>query len=85
MTTPGSVATVATAPRVPAPGGLRDIGHRLVGVTTPSMWFRVGAHLLAAAVLFPVYLRLSDTGAENSDMSNILLMASGLLQCVEHR
>ncbi len=51
MTTPGSVATVVTAPRVPAPGGLRDIGHRLVGVTTPSMWFRVGAYVLAAAVL----------------------------------
>jgi hypothetical protein len=35
-------------------------------------------YALAGVLLFCVYLRLSGTQAENSDMANILLMASGL-------
>ena len=39
----------------------------------------VAVYLLAAAVLFPVYLLLSDTHAINSDSANILLMGQDLL------
>jgi hypothetical protein len=39
----------------------------------------IAAYTLAGAVLFGVYLRLSETNAENADMANILLMASDLL------
>lgn len=39
----------------------------------------VAAYLLAGAVLFTVYLRLSETYPLNSDSANILLMASDLL------
>jgi len=42
-------------------------------------WIEVAAFVLAAAVLFAVYLRLSRTVAENSDQANILLVASDLL------
>lgn len=76
MTSPASVVTV---PRVPASSGLQDIAHRIVSVTRLSRWFHAAAYALAAVVLFPVYLRLSNTQAENSDMANILLMASDML------
>jgi hypothetical protein len=38
-----------------------------------------GAYLLAGAVLFTAYLRLADTGPANSDIANVLLMASDML------
>src|SRR5271166_5306509 len=42
-------------------------------------WAAAAAYLLAAVVLFAVYLRLSETYALNSDSANILLMAWDLL------
>jgi hypothetical protein len=42
-------------------------------------WAAVAAYLLAAVVLFAVYLRLSETYALNSDSANILLMGWDLL------
>jgi hypothetical protein len=63
---PGSVAT---KPYLQAPAGR----------SRTSGWAAPAVYVLAAAILFPVYLRLSNTGAENSDMANILLMASDML------
>src|SRR5690242_17088567 len=48
----------------------------------PGAWRRrdvMSAYLLAGAVLFMAYLRLSETSQLNSDSANILLMASDLL------
>lgn len=73
MTSPSPVVTV---PRVPAAGGLPDSRHRFSGL---ARLFPAAGYLLAAAVLFPLYLRLSGTQPENSDMANILLMASDML------
>jgi hypothetical protein len=42
-------------------------------------WAGPAAFLAAAVVLFIMYLRLSNTYAENSDEANILLMASDML------
>ena len=42
-------------------------------------WVEVAAFVLAAAALFAVYLRLSRTLPENSDMANVLLAASDML------
>jgi hypothetical protein len=39
----------------------------------------IAGYVLAGAALFGVYLRLSNTNAENADMANILLMASDML------
>jgi hypothetical protein len=47
------------------------------GVRRP--WAAVAAYLLAGAVLFVAYLRLSETAALNSDSANILLMGRDLL------
>jgi hypothetical protein len=47
------------------------------GVRRP--WAAVAAYLLAGAVLFVAYLRLSETAALNSDSANILLMGWDLL------
>jgi hypothetical protein len=45
----------------------------------PKRWRATAAYLLAAAVLFPAYLRLSETSQVNSDSANILLMGWDLL------
>ena len=42
-------------------------------------WAVFAAYLLAAAILFTVYLQLSRTAQLNSDSANILLMGSDLL------
>src|SRR5690349_23830009 len=42
-------------------------------------WDAMSAYLLAGAVLFVAYLRLSETSQLNSDSANILLMAQDLL------
>jgi hypothetical protein len=42
-------------------------------------WTSIAAYLLAGALLFLVYLRLSQTYQPDSDSANILLMASDLL------
>ena len=42
-------------------------------------WGLLAAYLLAGAILFAAYLRLSETYALNSDSANILLMAHDLL------
>jgi hypothetical protein len=43
-------------------------------------WALLPAYLLAGAILFVAYLRLSETYALNSDSANILLMAHDLLR-----
>jgi hypothetical protein len=63
---PGSVVAV---PRVEAPAKPPETRR----------WVSATVYVLGAAVLFLVYLRLSNTGPENSDMANILLMASDML------
>ena len=47
MPSPSSVATV---PRVPAPGGSQGITHRLADVAKTSRWVPAAACVLAAAI-----------------------------------
>ena len=66
-------ATTSTAAGAAGPGERES---------PPGAWRRWGplsAYLLAGAVLFVAYLRLSETSQLNSDSANILLMASDLL------
>ncbi len=61
----------------PPPAGGPD--ERAGGPGVQGRWAAVLAYLAAGAVLFLVYLRLSQTYQLNSDSANILLMASDLL------
>jgi hypothetical protein len=67
QTTTSPAAGAAGPGRRASPPGARD------------RWGPLPAYLLAGAVLFVAYLRLSQTSQLNSDSANILLMASDLL------
>src|SRR5579859_5243607 len=66
-TTTSTAAGAAGPGQRESPPGARD------------RWGPLPAYLLAGAVLFAAYLRLSQTSQLNSDSANILLMASDLL------
>src|SRR6516225_1456643 len=73
----GSPADAETEIASPAScGGPAARGGRR---TAARRWRAAASYLAAAAVLFPVYLRLSQTSVLNSDSANILLMARDML------
>jgi hypothetical protein len=65
-----------------AAGRARRGAHRYPSAVRRSFVRRLAvpaAWILAGVVLFPLYVRLSNTGTENSDSSNIILMANDML------
>jgi hypothetical protein len=74
----GLRAGAETQSRV-SPGGSAGPGERDNASGARRRWTLLAAYLLAGAVLFTAYLRLSGTSQLNSDSANILLMASDLL------
>src|SRR5215468_4604427 len=61
------------------PAGSAGSGERDNGPGARRRWAALPAYLLAGAVLFVAYLRLSETYGLNSDSANILLMGWDLL------
>jgi hypothetical protein len=59
--------------------GAAGTGERASPPGARGRWGPLSAYLLAGALLFVAYLRLSETSQLNSDSANILLMASDLL------
>jgi len=74
----GLRAGAETQPLASPPDSGGPAGHE-VRPDARGRWAAVTAYLLAGAVLFLVYLRLSQTYQLNSDSANILLMGSDLL------
>ena len=61
------------------PAGSAGSGERDNGSGARRRWAAVPVYLLAGAVLFVAYLRLSETYGLNSDSANVLLMGWDLL------
>jgi len=59
--------------------GAAGTGERDSPPGPQNRWGPLSAYLLAGAILFVAYLRLSETSQLNSDSANILLMAQDLL------
>jgi hypothetical protein len=76
----GGPRTGAETPAIASPAaGAAGTGKRENLPGARRRWGALGAYLLAGAVLFVAYLRLSETSQLNSDSANILLMGSDLL------
>jgi hypothetical protein len=76
----GGPRTGAETPAIASPAaGAAGTGERENLPGARRRWGALGAYLLAGAVLFVAYLRLSETSQLNSDSANILLMGSDLL------
>src|SRR5437764_182361 len=79
----GGPRTGAETPAIASPAagaaGAAGTGERESPPGARRRWGALGAYLLAGAVLFVAYLRLSETSQLNSDSANILLMGSDLL------
>jgi hypothetical protein len=76
----GGSRTGAETPAIASPAaGAAGTGERENLPGARRRWGALGAYLLAGAMLFAAYLRLSETSQLNSDSANILLMGSDLL------
>ncbi len=75
----GGLRANADTQAIASPDSTAGSGEPDRGSGARRRWAAVAAYLLAGAVLFTVYLRLSETYPLNSDSANILLMASDLL------
>jgi len=76
----GGPRTGAETPAIASPAaGAAGTGERENLTGARRRWGAPGAYLLAGALLFVAYLRLSATSQLNSDSANILLMGSDLL------
>ena len=75
----GGLRTDAETQTTGNPAGSAGPGERRNGSGARRRWAALAAYLLAGAVLFVAYLRLSETSGLNSDSANILLMGWDLL------
>jgi len=75
----GPRADAETQAIVSPAAGAAGTGERERPPGARRRWGPLSAYLLAGAILFAAYLRLSETSQVNSDSANILLMASDLL------
>jgi hypothetical protein len=75
----GGPSTDAQSQAIRSPATSGGSGERDSGSGVRRRWAALGAYLLAGAVLFAAYLRLSETYGLNSDSANILLMGWDLL------
>jgi hypothetical protein len=74
----GLRADAETQTIVSPAAGAAGTGERTGPPGARRRWGPLSAYLMAGAILFVAYLRLSETSQLNSDSANILLMASDL-------
>src|SRR5260370_23282338 len=75
----GGLRANADTQAIASPDSTAGSGEPDRGSGARRRWAAVAAYLLAGAVLFTVYLRLSETYPLNSDSTNIVLTASDVL------